>query len=435
MPKLNKSLTLYGLTMVVIGSCVGSGIFLTPAQIAGHLPSANLILGVWILGGVIAISGALTFAELGAMFPKSGGLYVFLKNAYGDLFGFLYGWATLLVVTTGAIAALCLGCATYINKIIPLGDGGMKLVAIGLIVTVTLINIRGVKFGELFSNVFTGLKLLGIAGLIALAFVVSKINIEEITKTSSLIEGNITGAVGLALIGVIFSYGGFQHASYLAGEAKDPIRTVPRAMIIGTIIVTIVYFLTNLAYIQLLPIEEIAASSSVAADAVETVLPIGGLLIAIIIAISTFGTAGIYTMTSPRIYYAMAKDGNFFSALAKVSEKYRTPVFAILLQSAWAIVLLNFWETFENLIAYVLFTDWIFMTLAAISIFVFRIKRKDTPRPYKTLGYPVVPLIFIVLSIFVLVSTLIGEPSKAFAGLGILAIGTIVFFIFKSKKT
>ena len=431
MTDLKKKMTLYGLTMVAIGSCVGSGIFLTPSQIAGHVVSPSLILIVWGVGGIMALSGALTFAELGARFPAAGGIYVFLREGYNNLFAFLYGWCNILVVNTGAIAALSLGFASYTAYIFPMGEMGKLGVAIGGIVLVTLINIFGVKKGEGFSNLFTGLKLLGIIGIIFLGLAWGKGSMNTYEFTVEPISGSWVSAIGLALIGVIFSYGGFQHASFLAGEAKDPKRNIPLSMIMGTLVVTTVYLLTNLAYLFLLPADQLSASEDVAARAITTIIPEGGVIIAAIIAISCLGTAGIYTLSVPRIYFAMAKDGVFFKKLATLHPKYQTPVNAILMQSTWAIVLLLFWGSFADLITYVLFTDWIFLTLAAISIFIFRIRGKENSQ-FKTLGYPITPLVFIGLSLFLLGNTLIEKPTHAIAGLGLLLCGIPFYFLFRS---
>jgi APA family basic amino acid/polyamine antiporter len=434
MTELRKELTLYGLTMVAIGSCIGSGIFLTPSQIAGHLHSPWLILLIWGIGGIVTLTGALTFAELGTMFPKAGGVYVYLKEAYGDLFGYLYGWAYLLVICSGAIAALSIAFAYYLGFIIPLGNTGIKAVAVSAIICVTIINILRVKAGEVFSNIFTGLKLIGIAGVICIGFFMGKPGLLRVQTGEAVSSDNLLVAFGLALIGVLWSYGGWQHASFVSGEAKNARSTVPRAMIVGALVVGLVYLLTNLAYLFLLPVDKIVGSESLAADAVSSVVPFGGILIAVIIAISVIGTAGIYTLSSPRIYFAMADDGIFFKKLAWVHPRFRTPVNAIITQSVWAIILLLFWGTFEDVITYVVFIDWMFFALTAFSVYLFRTTRKDIARPYKTLGYPVTPAVFIIISSFFVVNTLIEKPTHAWAGLIFMAIGVIFFIYFKRRK-
>jgi APA family basic amino acid/polyamine antiporter len=420
--------------MIAIGSCIGSGIFLTPSQIAGNLPSPLLILLVWGLGGIITLTGALTFAELGAMFPQAGGVYVYLKEAYGDLFGFLYGWAYLVVITSGAIAALSIAFAMYLSFIIPMSATVIKVVAIVAIILVTIVNILRVKAGEMFSNVFTGLKLIGVGIIIVIGLFWGSSELIQASQVSSATPQNLAGSFGLGLIGVLWSYGGWQHASFVAGEAKNAQRTVPRAMILGALVVAIVYLLTNVAYLFLLPIDEIVQSQSLAADAISKILPLGGVLVALIIAISTFGTAGIYTLSAPRIYYAMAKDKMFFSRLAEVHPKFHTPVNAIITQSLWAILLLLFWGTFEDVITYVVFTDWIFFCLTAISIFVFRYKKRKQNRPYKTFGYPITPIIFILITSFFVINTLIEKPLHAWSGLIFMVVGTLLFYSFKKLR-
>ena len=434
MVELKKELSLYGLTMVAIGSCIGSGIFLTPSQIAGHLPSPLLILLVWGLGGVITLMGALTFAELGAMFPQAGGVYVYLKEAYGDLFGFLYGWVYLVVITSGANAALSIACAYYLAFIFPLGETGIKITAIVALIVVTVVNILRVKAAEVFTNVFTGMKLLGIAAVIGIGLFFGRAEFSLFDSRGTASVDNLISAIGLALIGVLWSYGGWQHASFVSGEARDARWMIPRAMIIGALVVGVVYLLTNLAYLLLLPVDDIASSQSLAADAVSTILPFGGVLVALLIAISTFGTLGIYTLSAPRIYYAMAKDGLFFKKLAWVHPKFRTPVNAILVQSAWAVVLLLFWGTFEDLITYVVFTDWVFFGLTAVGIFIFRRKYPNLPRPYKTLGYPAVPLIFISITFLFVINSLVEKPLHAFAGVVLMIIALPIYFYFKTKQ-
>ena len=243
MTELRKELSLYGLTMVAIGSCIGSGIFITPSQIASHLPSPTLILIVWTVGGIIALTGALTFAELGGMFPKAGGVYVYLKEAYGDIAGFMYGWAYFTVINSGAIAALCIAFSYYLSFIFPMGESGKLWVAILAIVCITVINIFRVKLVEYFSNLFTGLKLIGIATVIGIGlFMGSFTTLQTNDPLVISSSGSLLSAFGLALVGVLWSYGGWQHASYLSGEAKNASSTIPKAMVIGAFVVTVVLY-------------------------------------------------------------------------------------------------------------------------------------------------------------------------------------------------
>ncbi len=433
MPKLARELTLYGLIMIAIGSCIGSGIFVTPSQIAELIPSPVLILAVWIIGGLITLTGALTFAELGSMFPQAGGIYVFLREAYGGWLGFLYGWAYLVIITSGSIAVLALAFSYYLSFFIPLGDDLKIIVSISAIILLTILNVLRAKFGEIFSVIFTGLKIIGILIIVGagIFFGSSHHSFTGLSFSGSL--NSTFSSFGVALTGVLFSYGGWQHASFLAGEAKNPSRSVPIAMITGALIVILIYLLVNTSYMLLLPVSEITASERVAADAVKTVLPWGGMLVAGIIAVSTFGTMGIYTLSAPRIYYAMADDKLFFSGIAKVHPVFRTPVNAIVAQSVWAIILLLFWGTFEDLITYTVSVEWIFFTLAAAGIFIFRKKMKDVERPYRTFGYPVTPLIFICINTWFIINIAINKPLHMGIGLVFLLLGLPVYLFFKRK--
>ncbi|MFN8210952.1 MAG: amino acid permease [Bacteroidales bacterium] len=432
MTRLARELTLYGLTMVAIGSCIGSGIFVTPAQIASLVPSAWHIIAVWAVGGLITLTGALTFGEIGGLFPKAGGIYVFLKEAYGGWIGFLYGWAYLLIITSGSIAVLSLAFTYYLGFFIPMSEAGRMITSIIVIISVTTINILRAKFGEIFSNLFTGLK---IAGICIIIFFGIFFGTGSLSFGSSVPAGNVTLTnFGVALVGVLFSYGGWQHASFLAGEAKNPGRNVAIAMTVGALVVIAVYILINFSYMRLLPVSAIAKSDKVAAEAASVVLPAGGMLVAAIIAVCTLGTIGIYTLSSPRIYYAMADDGLFFKQIAVVHPKFRTPIFAIITQSVWSILLLLFWGTFEDLITYTVSVEWIFFAFAAGGIFIFRKRYRDAQRPFRTPGYPVTPIIFIVIVIWFVFNIWINKPLHAEVGAGFLVLGLPIYFYFSRKN-
>lgn len=435
MAPLKRSLSLFDMTMIAIGSSIGSGIFLTPALIAHQLDSPLWILGLWLIGGIMALCGALTYAELGAMLPRAGGVYGFLTEAYGGLAGFLYGWAYFLVVNTGALGALAVAFSTYFGYFVPLSPNGQLAVAITGIVLVTLINVLGVKAGGVFSDIFTVLKLAGIAILLGAGFFWGSSATTHFFSPISKSGGDLSSALTIAFVSVLWSYGGWQHATFTSAEAKNPQRTVPRALILGASVVALVYVATNVAYMFLLSPSQIGSSPRVAADALSAVMgPIGGTIISLTIFISTFGTTGIYTLTAPRIYYAMANDGVFFKKVAEVHPRFQTPMFAILSQSVWAIVLLLFWGTYEKLISYVVFTDWIFFALAAYSVFVLRKKQPLATRPYKTLGYPLTPIIFIAIAVWFVVTTLVERPAESWAGLAFLALGIPVYYLWKRKN-
>lgn len=435
MSQLQRKITLYGLTMIAVGSCIGAGIFITPYKIVQAVPHQGYVLLVWVLGGLIALTGALTFAELGGMFTKAGGVYVFLKEAYGQLTGFLYGWVILLVVNTGSLAALAITFSEYMTFFVPLEQTGKVLLSVTVVAVLTLINAVGVNVSQSLSNLFTTLKLVAIGAIILVGwFFYDPERISLSMSLSEKVPPDLSKGLLLALIGVLWSFGGWHHATYVAGETIKPQKTVPRAMMLGALIVTITYVLVNLAYMMLLPLADIQQSTRVAGDAVGAVINNGGKVVAIAIAISVFGTISIYTMSAPRIYYAMAQDGVFFKELARVHSRFRTPATAMYIQALWAILLLLFWGTFENLITYVTFMDIAFMALAGASVMLFRRRMPDAERPYRTWGYPIVPLIFVLISGAFVINTLIVQPVQALAGLGVMGLGVMVYKLVRFRR-
>ena len=434
MTKLEKKLNLYGLTMIAVGSCIGAGIFTAPGQVVEAVPNHLLVLFLWFFGGVIALTGALTFAEIGSMFPKSGGVYVYLREAYGDLVGFLYGWVILLVVNTGAIAALAFIFAEYISTFAFFENFGKMNLAIAAVIFLTTINIFGVSIGQMLANVFTGFKLLAIGGIIVVGIIYFDPAGVELDFTVTNLPGNLIQAMFVGLIGVFFSIGGWHHSTFLSGEAINASKTVPRAMVLGVTIVTITYVFINMVYMMLLPLPQIAATETIAGDALGVVFPVGKQIMAIIISLSVFGSIGIFTMSAPRIYMAMANDGIFFKQLTIVHSKYKTPVVSMVIQAVWAILLMLVLNSFRELMAFVVFMDTFFMTLAGIAIFVFRKKRKAAERPVKTFLYPIVPVIYILFSAAFVISTLLAMPGPSWYGLILLAIGIPLFYYFKNQK-
>ncbi|MFN7326629.1 MAG: APC family permease [Chitinophagales bacterium] len=440
MTQLKQKISLTGLTLMAVGACIGSGIFVTPAQIAAEVSDTSLILAVWLLGGIVALTGALTFSELGGLFPRSGGVYVYLKEAYGDWVGFLYGWVTLLVINTGALAGLCVAFAEYMTIFIPgMGEGQKMGLAAGTMLGLTALNVLGVEMSQRLSNVFTGLKLLAIAGLIVAGFWFYNPSVHAFSLEAPSTEPSTwLGGILTALVGVLFSMGGWHHASYLAGETIQPQKTVPRAMFLGVLLVTIVYLLVNVAYLMLLPTEAIARSPRVAADAMAVLGSWGAPAVSIAIAISIFGTISIYTMSAPRVYFAMAQDGLFFKELAYVHPRWRTPVVAMGVQVLWALLVVLFFRgVFDQIITFVTFMDIVFMAFAGIALFVFRKKRPEAMRTIKAWGYPVVPLVFILISLVFSVHVLLEKPAQALPGVGLLVLGMGVYAVFwrKSKKS
>lgn len=436
--ELKRTLTLFSLVMIAVGSSIGSGIFRTPGEIAHQLHQPWLVVALWVVGGIVALTGALTFAEMGSMFPGAGGHYVYLKEAYGQTTGFLYGWFILFISTSGAIAALASVCSEHLLYLFGVSrDSGWTVpLAAVIIIFLTVINSFGVSVSGRLASVFTLSKLAGLALIIAVGWMWAQPSAMEINRSgdfANTFPSDPWAAFAAAFVGVLFSYGGWQHVAFLAGETKDPQRTVPRAMMIGAFVVTLVYVLANMAYMRLLPLEQIAVTDTIAADALNTRFSWGGPLMAFLIALSTFGTTGIYSMTAPRMYYAMANDGVFFKKLAEIHPRWRTPINAMAMQAGWALVLLMVWGTFGNLIGYVTFIDWIGQVMVATAIFVFRRKMPDAPRAYRTAWYPITPLIFIVLSMIFIILQLWNSPINSGAGLAVVAVGWVAYQLYFKK--
>ncbi len=424
-----RRLTLLDLVLVATGASIGSGIFRTPAQVAQAVPSLGGILGAWGLGGAVTLAGALTFAELGAAMPRAGGMYVWLSEAYGDLVGFLHGWAYFLVVATGAIAALAVVFAEYVGALVPMGPGASRALAVGALVALAIVNVVGVRLAAAVGGALTLAKLLALAAIIGLGLLLGT----RSPGAPATVAGPAPG-LAAAMIGVLWSYGGWQHASFAAGEAKRPARDVPVAMVLGTAIVTLVYLLANVAYLRLLPLDVVATSPQVASEAVRSVAGgMGASFVAAAVAVSALGSAGIYTLTTPRVYWAMAERGLFFRGVAELHPRWKTPVRAIVLQTSWAIVLVLAWGTFEGLVSYVVFVDWIFFGLAGAAVFVLR-RRRGAPSTYRVPGYPLVPLTFVAVSAWFVASTLRDQPVQAVAGALLLGLGVPVYTMWKRRR-
>ena len=427
---LPKKINLYGLTMIAIGSCIGSGIFRTPSEVALLLPSQGYTLVAWFLGGVIALTGALTFAELGSRFNGSGGIYIFLREAYGNLPAFLFGWAYLTVVTPGALAALSLVFADYAGKLFFLSDIQKTLLALATIISLSVINGLGVHISNSVASIITTLKIAGILTVIFIGVYGGQYFHFDFNVLPQAKAFDLQSAMALALIGVMFSYGGFQHASFVSGEIENANKNLPRALIIGTSIVCFCYLTINYAYMNLLPLQTFMNSKSVAADAISTVWSSGALFATVLISVSVLGTISIYTMSSPRIYFAMANDGLFFQKLAYIHPKYKTPLYSIMVQCIIACVILLFWKTFADVTTYVVFVDFLFLILAASALFITR--RKNTEAGvFKSPLYPLTPIVFIAISTYMLFYTLTERKENAIAGLILLALGCVAYYFYK----
>src|SRR5262245_8538845 len=418
--------------MVVIGGIVGAGIFLSPGNVAQGLDTPLLVLSAWCAGGLIALAGAFSYAELGAIFPKAGGQYVYLRDGLHPLAGFMYGWALLLVIETGAIAAVAIIFASYALRIVGGPDGARVPLAIAAIVILSIINYLGVKPGSRVLNVLVVLKVAALAVLIGAGLVAaahpgwwSDARIPAATGSSALV------AFGAALVPILFSYGGWQSANYVGEEIADPKRNLPRALIAGTLAVVAIYVTVNIVYLRALGLEGLATSTAPAADAARrTFGPSGDVFISSAIAISTFGFLNLSILAPTRVYYAMAADRLFVPALAQLHPRYATPSLAIVVQSTWS-CLLALTGSYEQLANYVVFADWIFFGLTVLTVLMFRRSlplSKRAPDTFRAPGYPIVQIAFVVIAAAVVASTVGAAPAASAKGALLLALGIPVYF-------
>ena len=420
--------------MIGIGASIGSGIFVTPADTIQRLPHYGWALLPWLLGGIAAYCGGLTFAELGASRPKAGGVYVYLKEAYGDMAGFLYGWCVLLVINTGALAALGIAFSDYMTFFYDLTPLASKLLAICVILGLSAINSLGVDYSDKLVRIFTGLKLTAMLIIIGVGiWALSRDAGPMVAGWQQATPVNLWSGLSGAFIGVFWSIGGWHHISYVSSEAINPGRDIPRALLLAVGVITLTYLTIIAAYMAMLPMEQIIASKRVAGDAVAHLMAGGGKMVAIFIAISIFGTIAIYTMSAPRIYYAMAKDKVFFEAVGKVHLKFNTPANAIFLQAVWACILVLIYGSFMKVIAFVTFMDIAFMSLTAGSIFVFRY-RNGVPSVFHVKWFPWLPLVYLIISLAFVFYTLLDLNEGAIAGCIILLVGIFVYRFFRTRE-
>jgi basic amino acid/polyamine antiporter, APA family len=431
--ELKREFSLLDTTMISVGSMIGSGIFLVPVSIAlfVHTPFWSIL--AWIIGGIVTLFGALSISELGTMYPSAGGLYVYLREAYGKLWGFLYGWSAFAVIRSASISAVAVGFATYLGYFFPFTQAEIKIVAITSIVLLTVINCFGVKLGAIVQNILTVIKIgtLAIVALLGVFYGTFSNLLSSSVSNSSLIQ--MSGPFGLALVAVLWAYDGWIQTSFVAGEVKEPQKNIPRALIISTLLVMLIYVTVNLSYIAILSIEKISKSTLVVSDAITVVVgPIGAALAAVAVIISTLGCNNGLVLAPARIYYAMAKEKMFFKGLAQVHPKFLTPLQSLITQGIWA-SLLVLTGTFDQLITYVVFASWIFYAMAASAVILLRKNQADISRPYKTWGYPFTPIIFILFSLYLVVNTLIENPRDSVIGLGLILLGLPAYWYWNRK--
>ncbi len=435
-----RRLGLFSGTMAVVGGIIGGGIFRTPAVVAARAGSAEVTLAVWVVGGAVALAGALCFGELGARRPRAGGGYVYLRETWGPLPAFLYGWTLLLVIATGAIAAVAVMFADYTLALFGLPARLTLPLAVGAIVLLSGINYLGVRSGALTQNVFTVLKLLALAALIGAGLVLAGPAVAGAPPAVASAGGGVGATIagfGAALVPVLFTYGGWQQTNFIAEEIIDAERTLPRALVVGVILVVLVYLAANLAYLRVLGVGALAASAAPAADVMQRLLgPRGAKLIAAGIAVSTFGFLNLVILVTPRVLQAMAADGLFFPRLAELHPVHRTPGAAIGLQAFWAI-LLTLTGSFAQLVDYVTFGDWIFFGLTVAGLFVYR-RRDGAPAAgraggFRVPGYPWVPAVFVLAAAYVVVSAVAANPRNAAMGAVLIGLGVPVYWYWAGR--
>jgi len=491
-PRLVQGLGLLDSTMIVAGSMIGSGIFIVSADISRQVGSPGWLLLAWVVTGLLTVVGALSYGELAAMFPRAGGQYVYLREAYSPLWGFLYGWTLFLVIQTGTIAAVSVAFARYLGVLVPaisasswiippinlsakyaLSLSTQQLVAIALIVLLTIVNTRGLQIGKLIQNIFTSAKTLSLLALIFIGLFIGRHSEaihanftdwwtpREVTsvKPNLAFVPTVTAAAGalglfiafcVAQVGSLFSSDAWNNITFTAGEVKDPKRNVPLSLAAGTGLVTVLYLLANVAYLCMLPLEKIqhAPDDRVATAAIETVFSgAGPIIMAVAIMISTFGCSNGLILAGARVYYAMARDGLFFRATQRLNQR-SVPAVGLILQCAWTILLVlprtrlrdpatgmtQYGNLYSDLLDYVIFAALCFYILTIAGIAVLRRKRPEVERPYRALGYPIVPILYIVAAAAILVVLLLYKTDTTWPGLVIVLAGVPVYFIWKSKS-
>jgi basic amino acid/polyamine antiporter, APA family len=433
---LERTLGLWDLILLIIGTVIGSGIFIVPGAVLRQVQgSVGLAMLVWIVGGILSLLGALTYGELAARSPQAGGIYIYIRDGFSPLLAFLYGWTLFFVISTGAMATLAVAFSAYLGEIVPLAPTVRKLIAVGMIAVVTVVNVLGTRKSSDLQNWTTAIKVGAILIMSATLLLLGRGfsgNVAALWTTEA--SASVAAGFGLAMIGVLWAYEGWQYVTFSAGETLNVQRNFPRALVIGSATLIAIYLLANVSYIAALGPSKAALTDSIAATAVTAVVgPGAAKLVALAILISIFSAANGIALTAPRVYYAMARDELFFHRLAKVHPRFHTPAFAVLAGSVWAAALAVS-GTFEQLFTYVVFSGWIFYALGAASIFIYRRRSPDVTSPYRVPGYPWTPLLFILAAAALVINTIATQPGRAAVGLGIVLLGAPAYLIWRSRK-
>ena len=436
--RLPRKLGLASAVAVLVGSTIGSGIFRTPAVIAANIDEVGLFLAAWVAGGVVALAGALTVAELAALFPRSGGIYVYVREAFGRLPAFLFGWAELLILRPAAYGAIAVTSAEYLLRVFGV-DGGApavgplsraQTVAVAMIAVVAAINRRGIEFGAVVQNVSTVLKVAALLGLVALGVALAP-GAAPAAVHAAPPAGEATFV--LAMVAILWAYDGWADVGFVSGEIRDPQRTLPRVFIAGTAAVVALYLAANLVYLHVIPLANMAGAPLIAAEVAAALIgPIGTTLVAAAVMISTFGTLNGSMMTGPRVFYAMAEDRLFFRRLAQVHPTYGTPAASIALSAALGIVFVSV-RSFAELAEHFVIGIWPFYALSVAAVFVLRRRRPELPRPYRAWGYPLVPLLFLAASVFLLANYAVSQPLVFLVDCALVLSGIPVFVLWSRR--
>ena len=454
-PTLVRGLSLLDSVLLLVSGIIGSSIFLTARDIAGPLPQPMLFLLVWVIGGVISLFGCVAFAELGSMFPESGGQYVYLREAHGDLVAFLYGWMLFAVANGGSIAALSVAAAVYTGQVFPvLSEERAVLSIVGVTITrahlfglvlialLTYVNIVGLRWGALLQNLSTWTKFIAMAAFVILGFALGKgdwshFRAHGVGLTMGLHPTQLISLMGVAMIAVFWAYDGWVYITWVAGEVKEPRRNVPRAMVLGVILVGAIYLAMNVTYLYALPLNEIAQHETIAHAAAAVLFsPRAAVWLSLMIAVSCFSAAATCTLSGARVYLAMAQDGVFFKRMAVIHPKWRTPAFSLIGQGVWA-ALLTVSGRYDQLYTYVIYGMVLSYTLTVIGMFLLRWKRPEIPRPYRCTGYPWLPAIYVLVGTAWTLNTIITRPTQAFWGTAIVLVGVPGYLYWKwsGRKT
>jgi APA family basic amino acid/polyamine antiporter len=446
-PALDRRLGAFDAAAIIISNVIGSGIFLTPAVVASLTGDARTMLAVWLAGGAIAFAGAMAYAELATLHPRAGGEYVYLREAFGPLAGFLTGWTSFVAGFSGAIAASAVGFASYLGRFVPAAADQRVLarlplgpieatvtpqaiVAIMTIVLLSWIHVRGLGPGRIVQNLLAGAKVTGLVVLVALGFTIGVGSWAHFQPAPVAVSG---GAL-LALVPVMFSYSGWNAAAYVAEEVRQPDRFLPRALALGTGAVVAVYLALNVLYVYSLPMPDLARLSGSVMDVIAERLfgPAAGNLLGALTAVSIAASISAMVIAGPRVYFGMARDGVFFARAAIVHHRFRTPSVAILAQAAWSAVLV-LTGSFVSLITYTGFAVVLFSGIAGVALFVLRRRHPDLPRPFRAFGYPLMPALFVVASALIVANAMWRSPGPSVAGLAIIASGLPLYVWFRRR--